>query len=238
MYFEKISKIYLKNVDYFIAPSRFIRDKYIENGFPKDKIVYIKPFIEISEFSPQFAPGKYILFFGRLHAQKGITDLINAVSGLSDVSLKIVGSGPEEEAISKLIQEKSASDKIELLGPLYGEKLKEIIRNSAFVVMPSASYENAPFSVIEAFALGKPVIASNIGGLPELIENGKTGLLFDAGNIADLKNSIEYLFSHPCIIRSMGLAARLFVEKNFSDSSHYEKILEIYNQALNKNKKT
>jgi len=231
MYFEKITKIYTKNVDMFISPSQFLMNKYIKNGFPSDKICFLRHFVELSEYKPKFSPGKYILFFGRLHAQKGVKTLIEAVSELPDVSLKIVGSGKEEKNLLELIAKKNTRN-IEFLGAKYGEELKNIIRNSAFVVIPSVWYENAPFVALEAFALGKPVIASNLGGLPEIVKHKNTGLLFKAGDAEDLREKILSLSLYPCLIRTMGVQARLFVEKNFSPEKHYQDLMNIYKEAL------
>jgi glycosyltransferase involved in cell wall biosynthesis len=231
LYFEKISKIYLKNVNYFLAPSKFIKDKYVSNNFPENKTIYLRSFIDIDQYSPRLSPGNYILFFGRIHSQKGIMDLIEAASELPDINLKIVGSGHDQEKLKCLIKEKGWSN-IEIVGPKYGSDLKEIIGNSAFVVVPSVSYENSPFSVIESFAMGKPVIASNLGGLPELVEDGKTGILFEAGDIENLRKKIKHLYAHPYDIRTMGLTARLFVEKNFSPQIHYKNLLAVYQKAI------
>ena len=230
MYFEKITKIYLKNVDYFIAPSRFLRDKYIENGFPAAKIIFLPPFINISQFAPRFSPGKYILYFGRLHPQKGVRLLVDAVAGLPQVKLKIVGSGEEKQELTRLIKEKKLEN-VKLLGEKSSAILKKIISQSAFVIVPSLSYENAPLAVLEAFASGKPVIASNLGGLPELIQDQKTGLLFRPGDKKDLKRQILNLYSRPILIRNMGLAARLLIEKEFSPVKHYQALIRVYRRA-------
>jgi len=231
IYFEKISKIYLKNVDLFLAPSNFLREKYIQKGFPAKKITVLKPFISLEDYKPKVSMGKYVLYFGRLHPQKGIDLLINAASQLPEIPFKVVGAGKEQKRLLGLIKEKKLKN-IELTGPRYGNALKKFIYNSAFIVVPSVSYENAPFAVLEAFAAGKPVIASNLGGLPELVQNQKTGLLFKPGDKRDLKDKIEYLFSKPCLVRTMGLEARLFVERFFSPEQHYNSLLKIYTKVI------
>jgi glycosyltransferase involved in cell wall biosynthesis len=233
LYFEKFSKIYTNNVDMFISPSQFLINKFLDNKIPDNKICLLRHFIELDEYKPNFNPGEYILFFGRLHAQKGAKTLIEAVSELPNVNLVIVGTGEEEEELLELVTKKKAKN-IKILGARYGEELKNIIKNSSFVIVPSVWYENAPFSVIESFALGKPVIASNLGGLPEMINDGKNGLLFNPGDIEDLREKINSLYHNPCAIRSMGLAARLFVEKNFSPENHYKELMKIYSNFLNK----
>ncbi len=232
MYFEKITKIYTKNVDIFISPSQFLMNKYVENGFPANKITFLKPFIDSNKYKPKFSPGDYILYFGRIHPQKGVQLLIKAASALPNIPFKIVGAGKEKKSLMVLIKEKKLNN-MEIMRPQYGNTLKNTIRNAALVIMPSLSYENAPFAVLEAFALGKPVIASNLGGLPELIKSEKTGLLFKAGDANDLKEKILSLFPYPCLIRTMGVQARLFVEKNFSPEKHYQDLMNIYKKAIN-----
>jgi len=231
MYFEKISRVYLKNVDFFIAPSEFLKKKYLENKFPAQKIIAIKPFVDAGMYLPNFSPGNYALYFGRLHAQKGLDILIDAFRELPHIPLKIVGTGEEKENLLRLIKKEKINN-IELVGPKYGKQLEEIIKNSAFVIVPSLSYENAPFAVLESFALGKPVIASNLGGLPELIKDNETGLLFNAGDKKDLKEKILKLYQSPWLIKIMGHKARLLIEQNFSPNTHYQALMAIYQRAL------
>ncbi|TRZ81280.1 glycosyltransferase [bacterium] len=231
MYFEKITKIYIKNIDIFISPSQFLMNKYIENGFPANKIIFLRPFIDLKKYKPKFSPGNYVLYFGRIHPQKGVRLLLEAASMSPNISFKIVGAGKEKESLIALIKEKKLKN-TEIIEPQYGNVLKNTIRNATFVVVPSLSYENAPFAALEAFALGKPVIASNLGGLPELIKHKSTGLLFKAGDVEDLKEKILSLSLYPCLIRTMGVQARLFVEKNFSPEKHYQDLMNIYKKAL------
>jgi len=178
------SKIYIKNVDYFISPSQFLRNKYIENGFNPEKIIYLKPFINLKEFDPQIKPGKYVLYFGRLHPQKDVKILLEAAKALPNINFKIVGSGEEREKLAAIIQKQQLNN-VYLLKPQYGDKLKTTIKKAALVIVPSVWFENAPFAVLESYALGKPVIASRIGGLPELVKSGKQVCSF---NQAIVKN--------------------------------------------------
>lgn len=232
MYFEKITKIYTKNIGVFISPSQFLMNKYIENGFPSEKIVFLRPFINLKKYKPKFSSGNYVLYFGRIHSQKGVRLLLEAASQLPNIHFKIVGAGKEKESLIGLVEEKKLRN-TEIIGRQYGNVLKNTIRNAAFIIVPSLSYENAPFAVLEAFALGKPVIASNLGGLPELIKDKSTGLLFNAGDANDLKEKILSLSLYPCLIRTMGVQARLFVEKNFSPEKHYHDLMNIYKKAIN-----
>jgi glycosyltransferase involved in cell wall biosynthesis len=236
MYFEKWSKIYIKNVDYFISPSQFLRNKYIENGFNPEKIIYLKPFINLKEFDPQIKPGKYVLYFGRLHPQKDVKILLEAAKALPNINFKIVGSGEEREKLAAIIQKQQLNN-VYLLKPQYGDKLKTTIKKAALVIVPSVWFENAPFAVLESYALGKPVIASRIGGLPELVKSGKTGLLFQSGNSQELIQKINQLHNNPCLLRNMGLEARLMIERDFSPEKHYQGLMKIYNQAIKNNQK-
>ncbi len=233
MYYEKISQIYVKNIDYFISPSEFLRQKYIENGFSPKQVTVVRPFLDNKNYEPKFSPGKYILYFGRLHEQKGILTLLKAAEQLPKIPFKIVGEGEESGRLRRFIKEHQLKN-VSLLGAKYNNELKEIIQNAACVVVPSLSYENAPFAVLEAFALGKPVIASNIGGLPELVLDGKTGFLFKAGNADDLKEKILKLYPYPCLMRTMGLQARLMVERSFSPEEHYKNLIAVYQKAIEK----
>jgi glycosyltransferase involved in cell wall biosynthesis len=100
------------------------------------------------------------------------------------------------------------------------------------VVMPSIWYENFPYSILEAFALGKPVIASNIGGMPETVVDGETGLLFEPGEVNDLAAKLEYLLANPEAGSQMGRNARKMVETRFDAESHYRRLMEVYSRVL------
>ena len=176
-YFNYLRNIY-KHIDLFIAPSKFLKAKFVQFGFPEQKIVYLPNFVppditHISEKPLQDLHNKnnpYILYFGRLSKEKGLFTLLNAMKFLPEITLKISGTGEEEGELKKFAKRNSL-DNVQFLGYNRDNSLKRIIRQSMFVVIPSEWYENFPVSVLEAFSLKKPVIASNIGGLPELAKN-------------------------------------------------------------------
>jgi len=145
--------------------------------------------------------------------------------------LYILGAGPLEENLRKQVND-SKLENIEFLGYKTGKELEYIIRNSKFVVLPSELYENCPMSVIEAMAYGKAVVGSNIGGIPELIEDEITGLIFNAGDEIDLANKINCLINNPEKSVNMGKEGRLRAEKLYDKDKHYEKIDEIYKSIL------
>jgi len=228
---HKILHIY-DLVDVFISPSRFLKSKLKEMGF-KDKIVYLPNFVNIDEFIPKYDwDESSIVYFGRLSKEKGLFTLIEAVKGLN-VKLKIIGEGPMKEALGCRVKDEGIKN-VELLGYKTGEDLKDEIRESMFVVLPSEWYENNPRSIIEGFALGKPAIGSRIGGILELVKDNETGLTFKTGNADDLREKIIHLFKKPAEIETMGRNARKMVEEEFNSEKHYEKLIEIYKQVQSK----
>ena len=232
---HKILRIY-DLVDVFISPSVFLKNKIEDMGF-KGKTAYLSNFVQIDEFWPQYsARNNSIIYFGRLSEEKGIGTLIDAVKDL-DVCLKIVGEGPIKESLSSKVKSEKLNNVI-FSGYKSGEELKEEIRESRFSVVPSEWYENNPRSIIESFALGKPVLGARIGGIPELVKDNETGLTFEPGNARDLKAKISYMINSPDKIGRMGVNARVFVEKELNPGKHYQKLMEIYDQAINHREKT
>ena len=230
---HSIMKVYdLINV--YISPSQFLKDKVIEMGF-KRKIEYLPNFVKIEDYEPKYDwVGKYIVYFGRVSHEKGIKTLINAVEELN-VTLKIVGAGPMREELESEVgwsQSSQLKTKIEFLGYTTGDKLKDIIRNSMFVVVPSECYENNPRSVIEAFALGKPAIGARIGGIPELVKDGETGFTFEPMNIQDLRDRISFLVDQPELIVKLGQNARSFAERELNAEKYYTRLMSIYNEVI------
>jgi len=164
-------------VDLYICPSMFYQNKLEQANFTKSKIVYI-PNLLPSSFSYELNNHNenYILYLGRLSKEKGIITLIEAMKD-KDYELKIVGSGPLEDEIKEFIKTNYLKN-VEMVGYKSGEELKNYVRNSRCVVLPSEWYENGPYSAMEAMALGKPLIVSNLGGLPELVDNGVNGYIY------------------------------------------------------------
>lgn len=228
-YFTRCFKKY-DSVKYFISPSAFLQKKHIEAGIPASKLFYIPNPIKPNEFEPNFSNQSYILFVGRLSREKGVLTFLKAIYKVG-VQCKIVGDGPlrteyESFAIGQRL------NNVSFVGYKTDDELKELFRNAAFIVFPSEWYENAPMTILEAFAYGKPVIGSNIGGIPEMIIDGETGLLFEPGNVNDLSEKIRYLFSAPSLIYEMGLKARKMVEEQYNAELHYQQLMEVYNKAL------
>lgn len=223
-----ILKIYKKNIDLYIAPSQFVKDKLVAWKVEADKIKVVPHYLDTKKFEPQYELGNYLLYFGRLDKEKGIDKLIEAMTKVKDKKLKIIGAGPDNKHLSKLINKLELTGKVELIGPKYGQELYKYIQNSYAVVVPSQWYEIFGLVNLEAAALGKLVIASNIGGIPEVIKDQQTGLLFKHDSVEDLAVKINWALRHPDQVKQIALQARQWVEKEFKLDKHLQKILDIY----------
>ncbi len=219
---------YRKNVDRVVVPSRFFVEKFVQWGWPREKLVYVPNYVDVTKFEPQFTPGNYFLYFGRLAPEKGVGTLIRAAAK-SGVLLKIVGTGPVEAELKTLAAQVGGA--IEFLGYRTGSELHDLVRDSRAVVLPSEWYENAPMSVLESYALGKPVIGARIGGIPEMIVDGETGWTFESQNVENLAECLQTVIAADnSMIMSMGQVGRDYVEKNFSRKRYIEAILALYKE--------
>lgn len=222
---HKATGIYRNTLDRIVAPSRFFRKKLMEWGWPEEKLVYIPNFIRPGEYQPDYSAGEYFLYFGRLAPEKGLRTLVRAAMA-AGVRLRIAGTGPMEDELRRLV---AGCDRIELLGYLGGEELRRTIREARAVVLPSELYENAPVSVLESFASGKPVIGSRMGGIPELIREGETGWLFESGNADELAGLLGLAASTADDrIAEMGKEGRDFAVSNFNEDLYTGRMLDLY----------
>jgi len=231
-WFNDFFKKYKKNVCFFIAPSQFLRNKLIEFGWSANQIVYIPNYIVTHDFIPNYDSENYLLYIGRLSGEKGIGTLIKAFKAVKEknIQLMIVGDGPERESLVKRAKE---DNRIQFTGYLSGKELGEATQNAKAVVVPSEWYENAPISILEAFAYGKPVIGAMIGGIPEMIDEGKNGFLFESGSVKDLTEKInKFLEYSNSDIAEMGKAARKKAEDKYNPEIHYEKLIKVYKNAI------
>ena len=221
----------VKKFDHFISVSHFLRKKMISHGIPKDKISTVHNFVDVSDITPNFSEGDYVLYFGRVHRSKGILTLIEAAVPLTHVPIYIVGDGETMPEIQRII-EKNGCEHIHLLGFKQGDELRELILNSICTVLPSEWYENCPMSVLESYAYGKPVIGADIGGIPELIKDGVDGFLVPSGDQETLRDRLQWMFEHKSEATEMGRAGRHKMEIEFNADIHYERIMNVYQRFL------
>ncbi|MGM9842607.1 MAG: glycosyltransferase family 4 protein, partial [Muribaculaceae bacterium] len=174
----------------------------------------------------------YFLFFGRLSYEKGVDRLIDVFERMPERKLKIVGTGPIEDALKDAVASRGINN-IEFLGYKAGRELKELVANASFVIVPSQWYENNPMTVIEAYSLQTPVIGSDLGGIPEIIDNGKTGFVFSHDDMNGLVKVIEDAAGlSDAEYRKMSLNARSFFDEHFSESGYAEKLVEFYKSVM------
>lgn len=231
MYLHKLFKIYERNIDRFIVLSQFSKDRFVRYGLPEEKVMFLPNPIEIPSFRKQDGKDKYILFFGRLSDKNGIFTLIKAMRGLPEIKLLVLGEGEQQELILDYLRENRMRN-VQILGFKQGEKLKKLIRESYFTIFPNHCYHLCPLSILESFAYKKPVIGANLGSVPELLEDGVTGLLFEPRNEKKLAEKIKYLYENPEEVKKMGQNARLKVEENYSAEKYYPKLIQIYQDLL------
>lgn len=223
--FHKLSGLYRNNLDMIVTPSIFFREKLIEWGWQESKLTYIPNFIDCNEIIPHYEAGKYFLYFGRLAPEKGIDTLIKAAVN-AKVTLKIAGTGPFEQYLKSIAVD---NDNVEFVGYKSGNDLWSLINNARAVVLPSEWYENAPVSILESYAAGKPVIGADIGGIPEMLLIGTTGYLFESGNVDDLTDKLLKVNSYPDIyLSSLGRSARDYVSNTFNIERYFSNMLSLY----------
>ncbi len=229
MYFHHFMLSYQERIDRFIAPSLFLRSKMSQFGVDEEKIIHIPIFVRIDEFTPIYQAENYIAFFGMVSHLKGLDILIEAMKDVPHTPLLVIGSGPQLHDCMRQA-ERLALDNVRFLGFKRGEELRRLVARAMFSVLPSRWYENNPAAVLESFASATPVIASNTGGIPELIENGRDGLLCEPNSVKDLHNKIVYLLKHKGQVGEMGRRARWKVEEYYNAETYYEKLMAVYRE--------
>jgi len=217
-------------IDGFIVSTNFGMKKHVETGLDRKRI-FIKPnFIKDPlGTNEQIKTGTGALFIGRLSNEKGIRTLIKSWETIN-YPLTIIGKGPLQQMVAD-----SGNKNINYLGPVSDEALLQELRKSAFVVFPSICYEAFPLVILEGFAMGKPIVASNAGAMAEIIKDGKTGIHFRPGDAADLAAKVKALIQMPEQITKMAIAARQEYLDKYTEQKNYEKHMEIYQSILGTN---
>lgn len=225
-------KLYAK-VDHFITPSHAFRDLLIQAGLPAEKITVIYNCIEDTYFQKSLPvrPGKYLLYVGRLVQEKGLDYLLKAMALCPDVSLQIVGEGPfraELEALKNALQLQN----VEFMGFQSGDKLMQAYVDCFATVLPCNWFETFGLTIVESFALGKPVIASALGAIPELIEHGINGFLVPPTDIQALAEAIREMANNPVQAQKMGLTGQQKAEALFTSKQYYQNTVQFYQWIL------
>ncbi len=226
----KKEKIF-EEVDKYVCTCEFSKNKLIEGGIAKEKIVCIPTFIDSTGIKPCYKNDKYFLFLGRMAHQKGTIYAIEAMKKLKNTEyvLKITGKiteSEEDQKILKYIVENDLEDKIEFTGFKYGKELEELISNSVCIVCPAIWYENMPNTVIEAYAYGKPVIASRIGSLAEIVVDNETGMLFEPRDSEDIADKMLRFVNDRSLSKKLGENARKKCEQDYNVNKHMNNVIK------------
>lgn len=230
MKIHKLLNVY-KGVDAFITPSEFLKNKLIENGFDKSKINCIPTFTASKTSVGNPHVGDYGLYFGRITEEKGVETVVKAYEKLPNHVVKIMGDDTTEEAIrlKKYVEEHNLKN-IEFLGFKAGSELEKVIKNSRFTIIPSIWYDNLPNTALESFQYSKPVIASNIGSLPELVVNNENGYLFNPYSSKELIEKIR-LFDDEENVQRLGANSRKRLEEKFAPMTHYNALMQVFDKV-------
>jgi glycosyltransferase involved in cell wall biosynthesis len=218
-----------KLVDVYIALSEFSRRKFVAGGIPADRIV-VKPNFMARDPGVGEHRGRFALYVGRLSAEKGLDTLLDAwarvgTSAGRDLTLKIVGGGPLADAAA------TAPARVEWLGWRDKEEVLALMRDAAFLIVPSSCYENFPMTIVEAFATGLPVLVSGHGAMAEIVADRQTGLHFTPSDADSLAALIEWASEHSCELRELGRAGRREFERKYTAAANHQALMHIYDVA-------
>lgn len=235
MKFHNLIHVY-HGVDAFITPSEFLKKKLVTNGFEEKKIFCIPTFTISKSKIDKPQVGTYGLYFGRLTEEKGVETVIKAYEKLPSYQVKIMGDDTTEEAkhLKNYVKNHHMKN-VEFLGFKSGIELESVIKQARFTLIPSIWYDNLPNTALESFQYSKPVIASNIGSLPELVIDGENGYLFEPENENALVEAIKKFDDDETVLK-MGAASRNRLETLFSPQMHYLTLMKVFNTVRNDNK--
>ncbi len=229
-YFVKAMR-YFDRLDRLITPSEFARAKFVEHGMDAARIEVIHNFIDAAAFRPSYGGGGHVMCFGRLAPEKGIDVLIEAAAKAADLKVLVAGEGPERRRLEAKRARVGAAG-VEFLGYVDKHDLMPLVRDAMFVVVPSVCYENFPYNILESFAFGKPVVASDIGGIPEMVEDGRTGFLFQPHDADGLAAAMTRLAADGALRETLGRNARSRVDAEFNADIHYDRLFGVYERVL------
>lgn len=224
----RILRRYYDHVDHFLCLNSFQRDLLINEGLPADRVTVLpNPLLFSSGVSSGNGSGGYVAYVGRLSPEKDILTLIEAARRLGNVPFKFAGSYHRMPEVTK-----RKPDNCEFLGQLDVEALAQFYRDARMIVFATRCYEGFPTVILEAMSHGLPVVCSCIGGLPEIVEDGKTGLLYEPGNAYELADRIRTLWQNSALCQSLGDAGRWKVRENYAAEGLLNRLLGIYEKVI------
>jgi len=223
-------KTWDKTVDHFVVETEFTKGKYVQAGIPSAKVTVLPNFIEKPSKNTQDR-GRHALYVGRLSQEKGMDVLLKAWRHRKEIPLYIVGQGPMQKDIEAYIK-KYGLDHVKMLGFLENEDCLKVLAQAKFLIVPSLCYENFPRVVVEAYACGVPVLASRLGTMEEIVEDGTTGSLFSPGDAQDLAAKAMDMVRDDNKYAQLCVNAIQVYNLKYTPTRHYEGLMNIYQRAL------
>jgi glycosyltransferase involved in cell wall biosynthesis len=217
-------------VDLFVAPSQFARSTFVAAGIPEERIA-VKPNFVHPDPGPQDSPGTGAVYAGRLAPEKGIMTMLEAWRRSAPMSLQIIGDGPLRSTAEAFVRRNGLEGSVTILGPSRPAEVVARMRAAHVVIFPSEWYETFGRVAAEAFACGVPVIASRIGSMAEVVDNGRTGLLFTPGSPGALAEAVAQSLDDPERWAQMGREARAEYERSFTANANYRQLIDIYRRV-------
>jgi glycosyltransferase involved in cell wall biosynthesis len=231
---HRLLKTWDEQVDVYIALTDFARQKFIQGGLPAEKIV-LKPNFVDPDPGMRESAGDYGFFVGRFAPEKKLLTLLQAWEQLPEMPLKVVGSGLQEREIRQFAQERGLAN-VEFLGQRPRDEVFALMKGARLVVFPSEWFETFGLVIVEAFACGVPVVAARLGAMAELVEDGRTGLLFTPGDRDDLAAKIAWAATHSQDMAQMGRRGRQEFEAKYTKDGNREMLLSVYRLAIDRAK--
>lgn len=219
---------YTPYIDRFISPSRFLANRIENAGLSARRIIHIPNFlVNMDAMTPHYENDGYFVYVGRLSYEKGLLTLLKAFEQCAGAKLCIIGDGPLKKELTDYCEEKKLGN-VALLGHLEQRQIGHILSKAMAVIVPSEWHENQPMSIIEAFAHGKPVIAANIGGIPEMVIDGHNGMLFEPGNVEALVSVIRKASSSTDHLKALGQTAWQYATEHYHSAPHLKALMKVY----------
>lgn len=237
-----------RRIDRVIAPSRFMRSKLIEGGWPEDKVVFLQNFADDAILDRATNAGAdatdrenpYLLFFGRLSVEKGVDTLLRAFDAAlpslpQNMRLVVVGDGPDAAEFKALASSLGCASRIEFAGYQTGGALQAYVERASLAIASSRWRENMPYSIVEAFAAGTPVVGTDIGGIPELVNEGKTGFICEPGDVQSMADAISRGTSAFLDLSAYSMLqrnCRSYVMENCSREKFMSDLVNLYKESI------
>ena len=219
---------FVDGIDRFIAPTEFLKSMLVRRGYPAERIDVVRHIVSPKTAQPHPGDGGYVGYVGRISPEKGVDTIVEAARNCPDIVFRFAGHYLRMPGLPA-----QAPANCRFLGEIPSTDVGEFLAAARFTVLSSRWYEISPLSVVDAMLQGKPVVCSNMGGLPEFVDDGSTGLLFTPGDSRDLAKKIRYLWDRPELCREMGEAAREKIIAMFSPEVNLKRLLDTYHAASN-----